>query len=67
MYRKFALASGFAVAALVKGNVAVAVAGNGNGYGSSMSKSSSSDVPDYFVTKPELFPGRYLTNVEGCG
>ncbi|PPJ50285.1 hypothetical protein CBER1_04889 [Cercospora berteroae] len=60
MYRKFALASGFAVAALVKGNVAVAVAGNGNGdeYGGSMSKSStSSDVPDYFVTKPELFPG----------
>ncbi|GIZ44940.1 hypothetical protein CKM354_000812400 [Cercospora kikuchii] len=55
MYRKFALASGFAVAALVKGNVAVAVAGNGNEYGSSTSKSS--DVPDYFVTSPELFPG----------
>ncbi|KAF2214126.1 hypothetical protein CERZMDRAFT_58067 [Cercospora zeae-maydis SCOH1-5] len=50
MYRKFALASGFVAAALVKGNVAVAVAGKGP-------SSTSSIVPDYYVTSPEIFAG----------
>ncbi|KAM3416230.1 hypothetical protein BST61_g7836 [Cercospora zeina] len=55
MYRKFALASGFVTAALVKGNVAVAVAGNGNGYGQS---TSSSVPPDYYyLTGLEDFAG----------
>lgn len=45
MYKKYAFACG---AAAVVGEAAVV------GYAS-----SSSSVPDYYVTKPELFPGQY--------
>jgi hypothetical protein len=47
IYRKYAVACG-GVAAIVGGEAALV------GYGP-----SPSSLPDYYVTKPELYPGRY--------
>lgn len=57
MYKKYAFACG---AATIIGSEAAIV-----GYYSS---SSSSSLPDYYVTKPELFPGKYvLPQMLDCG
>ncbi|KAI5356807.1 putative histidine phosphatase superfamily, clade-2, histidine acid phosphatase active [Septoria linicola] len=57
MYRKYAIACA-GVAGAVFGTADAAVA-------SSVSSSSSSNVPDYFVTKPELVPGPTPTGSAG--